>query len=174
MAIDKETDQYQNSNLLQKKADLKNFFTTVTTKESPVSLSLSQTCQLHEEIKLFDQFSGIDLGKIDAKERFTLQKSGLNEYFDTVCEKVVKKCQLITSVTKALVEGTNIQDNSERNALFKFKQALPLLTFITHFRSQKSLSDFPNLFGLLLIANGGGKSILTVLSSIGLCKSYEW
>lgn len=92
MAIDKETDQYQNSNLRQKKADLENLFTTDTTKESPFSLSLSQTCQLHEEIKLFDQFSGIDLGKINAKELFTLQKSGLNEYFETVCEKVVKKC----------------------------------------------------------------------------------
>ena len=63
MATDKETDQYQNSNLRQKKADLENLFTTDTTKESPFSLSLSQTCQLHEEIKLFDQFSGIDLGK---------------------------------------------------------------------------------------------------------------
>lgn len=86
MAIDKETDQYQNSNLLPKKADLENLFTADTTKESPFSLSLSQTCQLHEEIKLFDQFSGIDLGKND---------------------KVVKKCPLITSITKALVEGTN-------------------------------------------------------------------
>ena len=31
MAIDEETDQYQNSNLLQKKADLENLFTTDTT-----------------------------------------------------------------------------------------------------------------------------------------------
>lgn len=81
---------------------------------------------------------------------------------------------IASSILKALLHAANWQENSEKNINFKFKQALPVLSFISHIRSQKSQADFPKLFCLMLIAHGGTKSLLTLLSSIGLCKSYEW
>ncbi|KAJ7373327.1 hypothetical protein OS493_012918 [Desmophyllum pertusum] len=80
-------------------------------EDSTFSLSPSQAHQLQEEMKLFDQFSGIDLGKINTTEFINLQKNGLHDYFETACERVEKKCPLITSVLQALViGGRNIWD----------------------------------------------------------------
>ena len=139
------------------------------------TMSPSQTRQLQDEIKLFDKIGSLNLAKIQASDLVNIQRKGLQDYLQTTREKVAKNCPLLSSLLKAMVAGgTNTQDNNEKTSDYKFKEALPVLSFITHIRSQKSLSDFPTLFGLLLIANGGSKSILTLLSSIGLCKSYEW
>ena len=163
----------QNSELLQKIKLLEGTSGNLANENSTFTLSPSQARKVEEEMRLFDQFSGIDLAKMDATEFVNLQQKGLDDFFESARERVERKCPLLTSILKALLQA-NMQGNSEKNIHFKFKQALPVLSFVSHIRSQKSLADFPKLFGLMLIAHGGGKSLLTLLSSIGLCKSYEW
>ena len=164
----------QNSELLQKIKLLEGTSTDLANENSTVTLSPSQSHKVEKEMRLFDQLSGIDLGKMNATEFLNLQQKGLDDFFEITCERIERKCPLLTSILKALLKAANWQENSAKNINFKFKQALPVLSFISHIRSQKSLTDFPKLFGLMLIAHGGSKSLLTLLSSIGLCKSYEW
>ena len=76
---------------------------------------------------------------------------------------------------RTLVTGSKSGDNDGKyTETFKFKEALPVLSFISHIRNQRSSSDFPVLFNLLLSAHGSGKSLISLLASIGLCRSYEW
>ena len=135
----------------------------------------TNTSQLQREIKIFEQIGPLNLGNAKASDLVCLQKKGLSNYFERTCEEVKQKCPILTSLLRTLVTGSKSGDNDGKyTETFKFKEALPVLSFISHIRNQRSSSDFPVLFGLLLIAHGGGKSLISLLASIGLCRSYEW
>ncbi|CAH3193993.1 unnamed protein product [Porites evermanni] len=118
------------------------------------------------------------------------RKNAFSNYFERTCEEVKQKYPILTSLLRGpplydpllhtLVTGSKSGDNDRKyTETFKFKEALPVLSFISHIRNQRSSSNFPVLFGLLLIAHGGGKSLIAELHpreapSIGLCRSYEW
>ncbi|CAH3152219.1 unnamed protein product [Porites lobata] len=91
--------------------------------------------------------------------------------FERTCEEVKQKCPILTSFLQGSKSGDN---DGKYTETFKFKKALPVLSFISHIRNQRSSSDFPVLFNLLLSAHGSGKSLISLLASIGLCRSYEW
>ena len=135
----------------------------------------TNTSQLQKEIKIFEQIGSLNLVNAKASDLVCLQKKGLSNYFERTCEEVKQKCPILTSLLRTLVTGSKSGDNDGKyTETFKFKEALPVLSFISHIRNQRSSSDFPVLFGLLLIAHGGGKSLISLLASIGLCRSYEW
>ena len=73
---------------------------------------------------------------------------------------------LYDPLLRTLVTGSKSGDNDRKyTETFKFKEALPVLSFISHIRNQRSSSDFPVLFDLLLIAHGGEKSLISLLAS---------
>lgn len=87
--------EIQNSELLQKIKLLKGTSVDDPNENSSVTLSPSQLHKVEDEMRLFDQFSGIDLGKMNATEFLNLQQKGLDDFFESTCERVERKCPLL-------------------------------------------------------------------------------
>ena len=157
-------------NLLEK-AQTKNLVSTQNL-ESDVRLTANQKENLNKEIKEFCNIGSFVMKNMDRVE--DLDKLFSKVFFQNIIDKVKDKCPMLFQIVETFVITSSTSRNTgKKNENYKLKCAVQLLFAMADIRNQSNASEFSKMLGLLLMANGAGKSMLNLLEPIGLCMSYQ-
>ena len=155
--------------LAKSKTTIKNLEATATNN----LLSDKQVKQLDEEMEVVRQLYSIDLEHFaEPHEDGNVVLPG---FFDSIADNINLQCPLLTKIIDCLAVGKSSKKNvGKKDCSFKFKAAIQAIMALDDIKSERSKSSFSTIFGLLLIAHGAGKALLSTLEPFGLCKSYNF